>query len=107
MLLPFTLGVTVGIRLLYFKNRPAVQEYHNWIEKLDASSFPSLHTARIIFLAMTLSFFFEQEVVSIFLILLALSVAYSRVYLQKHDWMDLLGGLFLGIITYGLTSFFF
>src|SRR3989344_4049904 len=44
------------IRSIYFKNRPIKYNYNTTIEKLDASSFPSLHAARTAFLS---GFFIE------------------------------------------------
>ncbi len=103
----FTALITILIRLIYFKNRPKKQNYSNLLEKLDASSFPSLHTARIIFIALTLAIFFKNNLVTAFLLVMAILVSYSRIYLKKHDYYDLLGGFILGIITYYLAHFLF
>jgi len=102
----FSLGITVLIRTFYFKNRPNQQNHTNFIERIDASSFPSLHTGRTIFLALLFINFFKDNYVTIFLIIFAILVAYSRIYLKKHDWYDLMGGLVLGVVTYLLSSLF-
>ncbi len=99
-------GITSLIRVFYFKNRPAKQNYHNFLERLDASSFPSLHTARIVFLCITLAGFFQDNYVTGVLTFVAVLVAYSRTYLQKHDWWDLLGGVVLGVVVYGMILLF-
>lgn len=99
----FTAVITVVIRLVYFKNRPAKQEYSNIIEKIDASSFPSLHTARVVFISLTFVNVVNNKFLGAFLLLMAAIVAYSRVYLKKHDLLDLAGGLILGVITYWLA----
>ena len=35
-------AITTFFRITYFKNRPEKQKYKNWLERIDASSFPSL-----------------------------------------------------------------
>lgn len=94
------MAVSVLARIIYFKNRPKKQDYKSLIEKLEAASFPSIHTARIVFLGLELIFFFKKDLVTAFFILLMVLVAYSRVYLKKHDWVDLIGGAGLGIIVF-------
>ena len=100
----FTLIATVLIRMFYFKNRPKKQQHDNFVERIDASSFPSLHTGRTIFLALLLINYFNNTYVTLFLTIFSLLIAYSRIHLQKHDWYDLFGGLVLGIITYLLAN---
>ena len=92
--------VTMLIRVFYFKNRPRKQDYRNILERLDASSFPSLHTARVVFLAFMAYSVFHNQYVTMVAVLLAALVSYSRIYLQKHDWWDLLGGVVLGGVTW-------
>ena len=93
-------AVVVAIRSFYFKKRPKPQDYHTFIQKLDASSFPSLHTARVVLLWFVFSSFFNNYVVTSVLCIAGLLIAYSRIYLQKHDWWDLLGGAVLGVGSY-------
>lgn len=102
----FTTLVIVLIRTFYFKNRPNQQEYDNFIDKIDASSFPSWHTAKIVFLVLVFSNFFQNNYpyFTLFLFLAALLVAYSRIYLKKHDWKDVLGGIILGMLTFLLSN---
>ena len=95
-----TLIITVIIRLLYFRPRPKKQGYHNIVERIDASSFPSLHTARMVFLAGVGIQSFRNTITTISLIVFALSVLYSRIHLKKHDWIDVLGGIVVGVGTY-------
>ncbi|MBU0457144.1 MAG: phosphatase PAP2 family protein [Nanoarchaeota archaeon] len=101
----FIMFASLLIRIIFFKNRPRKQEYNNLIEKLDASSFPSIHTARIIFQSLIFINFFNDKLITYFFILLSILVSYSRVYLKKHDWFDLLGGLILAGVTFWITSF--
>lgn len=100
----FILMVTAIIKSIYHKERPLKQEYHNFAERIDASSFPSMHTVRAFFFSLTLIAFFKYELwASMFLVALALLISYSRIFLKKHDWWDLLGGIILGIITFWLS----
>lgn len=92
--------VTIIIRLVYFKNRPDKFAYHNVIEKIDAASFPSLHAARTGFLSVFFAYYFDNMLISVILPLLALGILFSRVYLRKHDFMDVLAGAVLGVLAY-------
>jgi len=99
------LTITVLTRIVYFKNRPNKEGYHNWVERIDASSFPSMHAARIFFFSLTLISFWDYSLsMIVFFSLLALIVSYSRIYLKKHDWWDLLGGVILGGITFWVMT---
>jgi len=95
--------VTVLLRIAYFKRRPDKQSYHNWIEKIDASSFPSLHAMRAAVLATILSAFFESVWLTPLFALAAVAVATSRVLMKRHDISDALAGLIFGAIVGGLS----
>ncbi len=99
-----TLIAVIIIRMLYFKQRPKKQEYQNIIEKLDASSFPSLHTARMFFFLPLFSYYFSNLHMTLFFIIFAVLVSYSRMYLKKHDWLDIIGGIGLGLVTFLLVN---
>jgi membrane-associated phospholipid phosphatase len=101
-----TLLIVILIRIFYFKNRPKKQNHHNFIERIDASSFPSLHTARVVFLALIFNQSFPTPLTITFFTTIAVFTAYSRIYLKKHDWYDLFGGLILGLIAFYITTFF-
>ena len=96
--------ITITIRSFYFKDRPRKYPHPSFIEKLDASSFPSLHTARISFLSMALINYINDNIFSIVLVILIALVAYSRVYLKKHDKIDVLFGIALGVIVYFIVN---
>ena len=102
----FVMLVSVIIRLIYFKNRPNKENHHNILEKIDASSFPSIHVGRVWFMCFVMVASFELPV-GVFFVLLALTVSYSRIHLRKHDYFDLLGGFVLAVITYFISSFLF
>ncbi|HLD79979.1 MAG: hypothetical protein A2822_01230 [Candidatus Staskawiczbacteria bacterium RIFCSPHIGHO2_01_FULL_41_41] len=99
-----TAAFVLLIRIFYFKNRPKKEEYQNFWEKIDASSFPSLHTARIVFLAVLFSVYFSNVYSTTLFTVTAALVSYSRVYLQKHDWVDVAGGIVVGVVTYFIVA---
>jgi membrane-associated phospholipid phosphatase len=105
-------GITVAcsyiggsvIKFLYFIPRPAPQPYSNWLGKIDASSFPSIHTSNSIILAFRGTHMaysaYGLSVLTAFLIALWLLffilMAYSRVVLRKHYPIDIMGGIIFG-----------
>lgn len=92
----FIYFVVYTIRMLYFKERPRKQHHSTFLEKLDASSFPSIHAARSGFLFSVFGIFFNSIAAWIILSLLCLLVLYSRYYLKKHHFVDLVGGSIIG-----------
>ena len=99
----FSLLIIILIRTFYFKDRPKKEKHNSYLEKIEASSFPSWHAARAMFLALMFSYLFVNKLMTIFLIIIALLVSYSRIHLKKHDWVDILGGLVLGVVTFLLV----
>ena len=105
--LVFIFASIVLVRTFYYRDRPNKQLYHNWVERMDASSFPSMHTARAFFLALIFSHFFNQLYATIFLLLLAALISGTRIVMKKHDWIDVSGGVVLGIIACWLSTAIF
>lgn len=97
-------AVTVPIKLLVFRNRPKKMKHRHLWEKFEASSFPSVHSARAIFLALVLSFRFSNAALSALMFLAAVMVMYSRIHLEKHFWSDVGGGMIIGIVIYFLAA---
>ncbi len=93
-----------GIRVFYFKARPNKEEYGNWFERLDSSSFPSIHAARAAFYALFFNGVFGNVLVLALLVVLGALVCYSRIRLKKHDWSDVAGGIVLGAAAYFLGN---
>lgn len=92
--------LTFVIRVFYFKARPNKQIYKNFIERLDASSFPSVHAARATFISFFLIFSFLPNFFYTLLILVLWAVVlHSRVYLNKHYLIDVIAGILLGIFS--------
>jgi len=100
--LTFSLGLillhltTITIRLFYFKRRPKRMPYRNIAEKINASSFPSLHTGRAFFTSFVLLSL--DLVVGLLFLMIAVIVGLSRLYLRKHYLIDVIGGAVMGIV---------
>ncbi|MBU0894630.1 MAG: phosphatase PAP2 family protein [Nanoarchaeota archaeon] len=93
--------VTFLIRIFYFKTRPEKVKYNNFLEKIDASAFPSIHAARVFILFLFfISFINNFYFFFLFLLFVLFLTIYSRIYLRKHDIVDVFGGLILGTISF-------
>lgn len=85
-------------RVVYFKPRPEVREFTTFFGKFWASAFPSLHAMR----AFTYAVIFgnwagSTTALAVFLLIAAL-VAWSRVQLKNHDWVDVSVGAVIGVV---------
>jgi len=86
------------IKAVFFHARPKKQSFKNIIERIDASSFPSIHSARITILTFWLIIYSNNLLLQILLAIAGILIAYSRIYLKKHYYADVIGGIILGII---------
>jgi len=91
-------AIAAVIRWAYFSERPEPQSYSNWLEKLDAGSFPSIHAARVQMAAVLLSAQFPNAYLIALFSLLAVLVMVSRVFLKRHSPRDVIAGQLLGAI---------
>jgi len=91
-------AVTFSIRFLFFKQRPDKEKFKGAVQKLDASSFPSLHSMRASCLAVLLVLFFNNSLITFIAIIAAISVALVRVLQKRHFASDVIAGLIFGII---------
>ena len=98
--------IVIIIRYFYHKDRPNKEEYRNVIERIDASSFPSIHSARVSILAVIFTAAFDTIPVLVLFVLMGLAVLFSRYYLKKHFFTDILGGVVLGLIIGFAISYF-
>ena len=85
------------IKIIYPKKRPNKQTYNTLLEKIDAGSFPSLHTSRITLTYLSLFSNTAQLEIKIVLVIAISLVILSRIVLKKHFWTDVLGGFILGV----------
>lgn len=96
--LVLSFGLTTLIRIVYFRPRPDKQAYGTFFQKVDASSFPSLHSMRAAVLAVLMMFFFNQLLISVLLGLCVITVAVCRVLLKRHHVSDVIAGIIFGTI---------
>ena len=98
--------ITAIIRIIYHKDRPKKIDYKNFLEKIDASSFPSLHSWKIIMLSTLTGFYYRSVYLTVLLLFLSFLFLFSRYYLKKHYIIDIIfGGLFGLIEAIGIILF--
>ena len=91
-------AITILIRLFYFKDRPEPKRFSNIIEKIDASSFPSLHSLNAtVFTVISIYFLHSIYAYILFAFYLPL-ILFSRYYLKKHYWIDIFFGAVFGTL---------
>ena len=103
----FSIGLTV--KFIYYKERPEPKKFTNRRTKIDASSFPSIHTAYAsvcLFAGMIIvnAFVVKWENIKAMLLGVAVSVFYvliarSRIVLKKHFFIDTVFGTLVGLIA--------
>lgn len=88
------------IRYFYFRPRPVgkTKNFTSFYEKLDESSFPSVHAARSFIFAVVLSQLVPMGA-QILLWITAALISISRVYLKRHHWSDIIVGGILGLMV--------
>ena len=89
----------VVIKSVYRKERPVSQDRDDFFNKIDANSFPSVHSARISLLVTMISLYYKDVLILIVGIIFALCVGYSRIYLKRHYREDILAGFLIGVLT--------
>lgn len=91
-----------GIKYFWHKPRPNGQQYASGLEKIDAGSFPSIHAARIAYVYGTLGMIHHWTghswVLVIALVVIG-AVGYSRIFLQKHYFVDVMAGYGFGTLA--------
>ena len=87
------------IKLVYHKERPKKASHSNILEKINAGSFPSIHTARSSFVFLTLILLSNSFIQRLLFLILLIVVGVSRVFLRKHFKVDVIMGCFIGILA--------
>lgn len=109
LLIAFILLYALGlpIRANFFRNRlnPThhAQIYEN-SKKIKFSSFPSFHATRITVLSLMITQIFNYSLEIVFLALIvSVLVCYSRILLQRHYFIDVIGGVVCGILLWFIS----
>jgi membrane-associated phospholipid phosphatase len=89
--------ITYSIRLIYYKDRPQPKKHNSLIEKIDAASFPSLHSVRAMIFFVIGIFNLKSVAAIIILFFYLTSILFSRHYLKKHDFIDIFVGAVIGL----------
>jgi membrane-associated phospholipid phosphatase len=95
--LVIAMGVVIPTRLIWHRARPEKREAKNLIEQIDASSFPSIHTARAAIIGLALV---TAPWMYLITALIIAGVAGARIALKAHDLLDVSVGALLGIASY-------
>lgn len=86
------------IKIIFPKTRPVPMLARTFHQKWESGSFPSIHSARTTTVGIFLiKAFGNWPIISISL-LMALGVGYSRIYLKKHYFLDVIAGFAVGTI---------
>lgn len=85
------------IKYFFPTERPIPMGSHNWLERIEASSFPSIHSSRWgVFVAVAC--WSGSPVITIgILFSFMLIIGYTRIFLQKHYWRDVSIGWGIGL----------
>lgn len=90
---------------IYFSHHSPLLHFVQGVQIFKDHSFPSGHTTTAFSMAVLLALFTENKKYSFNYLLLALGVAWSRIYLGEHFFADVVAGSILGTFT-SLTGFF-
>ena len=85
-----------AIKFIYPKERPVPMPKNNLFQKYRAGSFPSVHTTRITAFSIAIAAFYTNKIFILISLLIITSVGYSRIYLKKHYFTDVLAGFLIG-----------
>ncbi len=91
-------AIGAAIKLVHPTERPVPMPRRTLREKIDAGSFPSLHSARIAALALTIFRLQPTPLAGGALVALILAVSASRLSIKKHYPLDVVAGIAGGII---------
>jgi len=84
---------------LYFHNQLGQIHFVKGVYMLSLHSFPSGHTVSAFTTAVLLTYWCRNKLFGLPLLLLAIMVGYSRMYLSEHFFEDVTAGSAIGVIT--------
>ncbi len=98
LLTMLTTEVVCGVwKLAWPVPRPVPRRCESIIDRYDAGSFPSIHTARAVAFATWFCSVIHDPLLQAMAVALTLGVGWSRVHLREHFWRDVAGGTCFGV----------
>jgi membrane-associated phospholipid phosphatase len=100
LIILYIIGIT--IRLTYHKPRPQKKNNReNLFQVIEDNSFPSMHSTRSTFILLILLQYFNFEIkISLFFLIIYITILYARIHKKRHDYKDLIAGIILGTIPF-------
>ena len=95
------------LKYFLYKDRPIKKDHQNILEKVDAGSFPSIHSARSSYIFTTIFFLSPYSFVKILAIIIPFMVCSTRVLLKKHYLIDVVAGYLIGVLFAWIWTFVF
>ncbi|MEK6923426.1 MAG: phosphatase PAP2 family protein [Nanoarchaeota archaeon] len=96
--------IVMAIRFSYWTKRPDYKNKpKNLWEKFDEGSFPSMHVIRAIILAVVISLFFSNLLITFVTAITVLLVSWSRMHLDRHYLHDVVIAKPIGLAIIWLT----
>ena len=84
---------------LYFQNQHAKMYLVKGVAMLSNHSFPSGHTVTAFSACITITYLYKSKYWAIPMLLLALCIGYSRMYLSEHFFEDVTAGSAVGVFV--------
>ncbi|HLC61496.1 MAG TPA: phosphatase PAP2 family protein [Candidatus Nanoarchaeia archaeon] len=101
--LAITLLICYSIKVVFHRNRPLQMGFTNMLEKIQSGSFPSVHSAEIMYSGLSVIFYINNVIVDAVSVMIILIVGYSRYHLKQHYTRDIIGGYFIGFAVFYLV----
>lgn len=98
--------VNISIRHFYFKDRPRKESHVGWVQRIYASTFPSMHAMRVWLIVTVLGLYHSSPLLAGVFVVVGGAVSYSRVILEKHYYSDVVAGMVFGVVI-GLGALYF
>lgn len=103
------------IKFFFFKPRPLAYSFKNWVEKINASSFPSIHTSNATIIALIRAWRGHQSIIDgadrfyiipviVAVLCMCVAIALSRIELKKHFTIDVFAGMLFGILIVAILG---
>lgn len=88
-----------------FFGNTSMLHFVDGVEVYSSRSFPSGHTATAFVIAFCISLLYQRHLVSYIFSFAAVLVAYSRIYLLQHFYVDIVFGALVGVVSVLVSRF--